>query len=51
MYGDVTPEELSEFKKRVDELYFDSKEPVDAIFTEINDLNDIATIAKNSLTQ
>ena len=50
-YGDVTPEELSELYDTVKNMVFNPKEPVDTIFTEIEDLTDISNIAKNPITE
>ena len=44
-YGDVTPSDLRELTSRVENLSFPSTEPVDTIFSEIEDLAAIADIA------
>ena len=49
-YGNVTRTELSELKQRVENMQFIASEPVDVIITEIDDLADIAEIAKSPLT-
>ena len=45
-YGDVTPQDLRELQSRVENLAFPIAEPVDTIFTEIDELAVIAKIAK-----
>jgi len=44
-YGDVTPSDLRELTSRVENLSFPSTEPVDTIFSEIEDLAAIADIS------
>ena len=50
-YGDVTIQELTELKNQVENLTFNPREPIDNVFTEIEDLADIADIAKSPLTE
>ena len=49
-YGDVTPSELCELQARVESLAFPPSEPVDSIFSEIDDLAAISEIAKAPMT-
>ena len=49
-YGDVTPQDLRELTARVEGLSYPPQEPVDTIFSEIDDLATIANYAKASLT-
>ena len=49
-YGDVTPTDLRELTARVENLSFPPDEPVDTIFSEIDDLAAIAEIANSPLT-
>ena len=49
-YGDVTPSELRELQARVESLTFPPSEPVDSIFSEIDDLAAIAEIARAPMT-
>ena len=48
-YGDVTPSKLQEFQARVESLTFPPSKPVDYTFSEIDDLDVIAKIAKAPL--
>ena len=41
-YGDVSPQELMGLRSQIENMTFDPTEPVDAIFTEIEDFADIA---------
>ena len=41
-YGDVSPQELMSLRSEIEHMTFDPKEPVNAIFTEIEDFADIA---------
>ena len=41
-YGDVSPQELMSLRSQIENMTFDPTEPVDAIFTEIEDFADIA---------
>ena len=41
-YGDVNPQELMSLRSEIEHMTFDPKEPVNAIFTEIEDFADIA---------
>eukprot|EP00957_Ditylum_brightwellii_P143861 10962000-Ditylum_brightwellii.AAC.1 len=50
-YGDVTAKELRELHNLVEKLSYQSTEPVDTIFTEINTLSEVAKIAKRSLSE
>jgi len=49
-YGDVTPQDLRELTSRVENLTFPPSEPVDTIFSEIDDLAAIAEIASAPIT-
>ena len=44
-YGDVSPQELQMLTKQVESLTFPANEPVDTIFSEIDDLATIAELA------
>ena len=50
-YGDVSPQELKMLTSQVEALNFPPNEPVDTIFTEIDDLETIAEIAKAPITE
>ena len=50
-YGDISPAELRTLTDQVQNMPFHPQEPVDTIFTEINDLATIAEMAEASLTQ
>ena len=49
-HGDVTPADLHELTSRVENLTFPPAEPVDTIFSEIDDLTAIAEIASAPIT-
>ena len=49
-YGDVTPTDLRELTSRVENLTFPPSEPVDTIFSEIDDLAAIAEITSAPIT-
>ena len=49
-YGDVIPTDLSELNLRVENLTFPPSEPVDTIFSEIDDLAAISEIANAPIT-
>ena len=50
-YGDISPTELRTLTDQVQNMPFHPQEPVDTIFTEIDDLATIAEMAEASLTQ
>ena len=50
-YGDVSPRELQQLRNQVENIVFDPSEPVDTIFSEIEDLDTIAQIAENPLSE
>eukprot|EP00957_Ditylum_brightwellii_P201903 15327733-Ditylum_brightwellii.AAC.1 len=50
-YGGVTAEELRNLHTQVENLSYDICKPVDNIFTEIEDLEDIAKLAKDPITE
>eukprot|EP00957_Ditylum_brightwellii_P076914 5846226-Ditylum_brightwellii.AAC.1 len=50
-YGDVTPQALQTLEDNVKAMHFDPTEPVDTIFTEIDDLPDITDLAKDPITK
>eukprot|EP00957_Ditylum_brightwellii_P071397 5427941-Ditylum_brightwellii.AAC.2 len=50
-YGDVSPAQLQELQNWVENFLFDPYKPVDTIFTEINQLADLADIAHNSISE
>ena len=49
-YGDVTPSELCDLQARVESLTLPPSEPVDSIFSEIDNLAAISEIAKAPMT-
>ena len=49
-YGDVTPSELRDLQARMESLTLPPSEPVDSIFSKIEDLAAIAEIAKAPMT-
>eukprot|EP00957_Ditylum_brightwellii_P075956 5773879-Ditylum_brightwellii.AAC.1 len=50
-YGDVSPAHLQDLCKHVENFLCDPHKPVDTIFTEINQLVDLATIAYNPISE
>ena len=50
-YGDVSPQELKMLTSQVEALNFPPNEPVDTIFTEIDDLGTIAVLAKAPISE
>ena len=50
-FGNVSPDELSELKDEAQKMAFDVKEPVDTVFTTVDNIADIAKIAKSPLTE
>lgn len=50
-YGDVTPQELRHLTTQVESMSFPPNEPVDTIFTEIDDLGTIAELARAPMTE
>eukprot|EP00957_Ditylum_brightwellii_P112042 8543527-Ditylum_brightwellii.AAC.2 len=50
-YGDVTAEELQDLHTQVENLSYNIREPVDNIFTELEDLEDISKVAKDPITK
>lgn len=49
--GDLTPKDLDEMNTQVKEMTFNPTEPVDTVFTAIDDLAEIAEAAENPLTE
>ena len=49
-YGDISPQELATLRERIEKMDFDPKEPVDEIFTEIDNYAKIATIVDDPMT-
>jgi len=50
-YGDVTPKELQELSARVKNMTFDPVDPIDGVFIEIDDLENIAEMAENPYSE
>ncbi len=50
-YGDVTPQELCHLTAQVESMTFPPNEPIDTIFTEIDDLGTIAELARVPMTE
>eukprot|EP00957_Ditylum_brightwellii_P208615 15358247-Ditylum_brightwellii.AAC.1 len=50
-YGDITSEKLYELKMQVKGLMYSPTEPLDTMFTEIEELADVSEIAKNPITE
>ena len=50
-YGDISPRELQQLRNQVETLVFDPTEPVDSVFSEIEDLDTIASMANNPMTE
>ena len=50
-YGDVTPQELRQLTAQVEQMNFPPNEPVDTLFTEIDDLATIAELAKAPMSE
>ena len=50
-YGDVSPQELRMLTTQVETLTFPPNEPVDTIFTEIDDLATIAELARAPMSK
>ena len=49
-YGDVSPQELMGLRSQIENMTFDPTEPVDAVFTEIEDFADIAESIDDPIT-
>ena len=49
-YGHVTRQELSELKKQVEDFSYQATDPVDVMLAEVDDLSDIAEIAKSPIS-
>ena len=49
-YGHVTPTELYDLKQKVETMTFLPKEPIDTLIKEIDDLVDVADLAKLPIT-
>eukprot|EP00957_Ditylum_brightwellii_P161664 12308913-Ditylum_brightwellii.AAC.1 len=49
-YGDITPQELRELCQQVENYTFAPTEPVGLVFSEIDDLSDMSTIARSSIS-
>ncbi len=50
-YGDITPQELRHLTSQLESMHFPPNEPVDTIFTEIDDLGTIAELARAPMTE
>ena len=50
MYGDISPQEMANLRERIEKINFDPTEPVDKIFTEIDNYAEIATIVNDPIT-
>ena len=50
-FGDVTPKEFKQLRDQVESMVFDPTEPVDTIFSEIEDLENIADMADNPMRE
>ena len=50
-YGDVTPQELRHLTTQVESMAFPLNEPVDTVFTKIDDLGTIAELARAPMTE
>ena len=50
-YGDITPQELRHLTTQVETMTFPPSEPVDTLFTEIDDLAMISELAKAPMTE
>eukprot|EP00957_Ditylum_brightwellii_P135942 10368153-Ditylum_brightwellii.AAC.2 len=50
-YGDVSPAQLQDHCNYIENFLFDPYKPVDTIFTKINQLADLATMAHNSISE
>eukprot|EP00957_Ditylum_brightwellii_P187438 14275366-Ditylum_brightwellii.AAC.1 len=51
MYGNVTPQALQTLQDNVKAMHFDPIEPVDTIFSKIDNLADIAELAKDPISE
>ena len=49
-YGDVSPQELMGLRAQIENMTFDPTEPVDSVFTEIEDFADIAESIDDPIT-
>lgn len=49
-YGDITTEDLASFRKRLEDLRFTANEPVDTIFTEVENYKELCEIADSPIT-
>ena len=50
-FGDITPKEFKQLRDQVESMTFDPTEPVDTIFAEIEDLENIADMAENPMRE
>ena len=50
-FGDITPKEFKQLRDQVESMIFDPSEPVDTIFAEIEDLENIADMAENPMRE
>ena len=50
-FGDITPKEFKQLRDQVESMIFDPTEPVDTIFAEIEDLENIADMAENPMRE
>ena len=50
-YGDITPQELRHLTTQVESMNFPPNEPIDTIFTEIDDLSTIAELDRAPMTE
>ena len=49
-YGDISLQELATLREKIEKMQFDPKEPVDEIFTEIDNYAEMAAIVNDRMT-
>eukprot|EP00957_Ditylum_brightwellii_P008902 673900-Ditylum_brightwellii.AAC.4 len=50
-YDNVTPSELDQLQQQIRDIHFNPTEPVDTIFTRIEDFSDVAKIAPSPISR
>ena len=49
-YGDISPQEMESWSEKIEKMTFDPTEPVDEIFTEIDNYAEVANIVNDPIT-
>ena len=50
-YGDITTEDLTSFRTRLEGLRYPANEPIDTIFTEVENYQELCEIAESPITE